>query len=100
MSAYMVIRCRISDRAAFGAYGKAAAELVAKMGGRYVVRGGGNETLEEGLGPRDMTAVHVISAWLTREAALAFWNSPEYTEVRKLREHCATAEVALLDGVE
>ena len=36
MSAYMVIRCRISDRAAFGAYGKAAAELVAKMGGRYV----------------------------------------------------------------
>ena len=100
MSAYMVIRCRISDRTAFGAYGKAAAELVAKMGGRYLVRGGGNETLEEGLGPRDMTAVHVISVWPTREAALAFWNSPEYTEVRKLREHCATAEVALLDGLE
>jgi uncharacterized protein (DUF1330 family) len=100
MSTYMVIRCRISDRAAFGAYGKAAGELVAQMGGRYLVRGGGNETLEEGLGPRDLSVVHVISVWPSREAALVFWNSPEYAAVRKLREHCATAEVALLDGLE
>ena len=100
MPAYMVIRCRISDRAAFGAYGQAAAALVARMGGRYLVRGGGNETLEEGLGPRDLGAVNVISVWPSREAALAFWHSPEYAEVRKLREDCAQAEVALLDGLE
>ncbi|MFM7066748.1 MAG: DUF1330 domain-containing protein [Gammaproteobacteria bacterium] len=100
MPAYMVIRCRISDRAAFAAYGQAAAALVARMGGRYLVRGGGNETLEEGLGPRDREAVNVISVWPSREAALAFWNSPEYAEIRKLREPCSTAEVALLEGLE
>ena len=96
MPAYMVVTAKIADRAAFiDGYGKAAAALVAQFGGRYVLRGPGAMLLEGDFGDG---ASMVISEWPDKAAALAFWNSPEYAEVKALRDGIAEVQVLLIEA--
>jgi uncharacterized protein (DUF1330 family) len=96
MPAYMIITAKITDRDAFiTGYGTAAAKLVEKFGGRYVLRSPGAELLEGGFGDG---ASMVISEWPDREAAKRFWNSPEYAEAKKLREGIADVQVLLIEA--
>jgi uncharacterized protein (DUF1330 family) len=96
MVAYMIVTARISDRDRFiSGYGPRAADLVAQFGGRYVMRGPGAQVLE---GPNPESASVVISEWPSQEAALAFWNSPEYAEAKALREGLADVEVLLIEA--
>ena len=96
MPAYMIVTAKIADRDAFIAgYGAKAGELVAKFGGKYVLRGPGAQLLEGEFGDG---ASMVISEWPDREAALTFWNSPEYAEAKKLREGVADCQVLLIEA--
>jgi len=96
MAAYMIIIARIHDRDAFvSGYGAAAADLVEKFGGQYLLRGAGAKLLEGEWG--DGASV-VISKWPDRDAAEKFWNSPEYGDVKKLREGLAEVQVLLIEG--
>ena len=96
MTAYMIVTARIADREAFvSGYGAAAARLVERFGGRYVLRGPGAQLLEGTFGDG---ASMVISEWPSREAALAFWNSPEYAEAKTLREGVAEVQVLLIEA--
>lgn len=96
MPAYMIVTARIDDRDAFiNGYGAAAANLVAQFGGRYVLRAPGAEALEGDFGDG---ASMVISEWPDKQAARAFWNSPEYAKVKKLREGIADCQVLLIDA--
>lgn len=98
MAAYMIVTAKITDRDAFiNGYGAAAGALVAKFGGKYVLRGPGAELLEGDFGDG---ASMVISQWPGKEAAKAFWNSPEYSEVKKLRAGIADCQVLLIEGPE
>jgi uncharacterized protein (DUF1330 family) len=92
----MIITCVIHDRAAFMAgYAPAAAALIAQFGGRYVLRAPGGAWLEGGFG--DAPSV-VISEWPDRAAAMAFWTSPAYADVKTLRNGIADAQVLVVDG--
>lgn len=96
MPAYMIVTANIADRAAFiEGYGKAAAALVARFGGRYVLRAPGAELLEGDFGAGASMA---ISEWPDKAAALAFWNSPEYAEVKQLRAGIALVQVLLIEA--
>lgn len=96
MPAYMIVTATLSDRDAFIAgYGRAAAALVGQFGGRYVLRAPGVALLEGAFG--DGGSV-VISEWPDKAAALAFWNSPEYAEAKKLREGIADVQVLLVEA--
>ena len=96
MTAYMIVTAKIADRDAFiSGYGAAAGALVEKFGGRYVLSGPGAQLLEGGFGDG---ASMVISEWPSKEAALAFWNSPEYAEAKKLREAIADCQVLLIEA--
>lgn len=96
MPAYMIVAARIADRAAFIAgYGAAAAALVERFGGRYVLRAPGAELLEGTWGDG---ASMVISEWPDKAAALRFWNSPEYGEVKRLRAGVADCQVLLIEA--
>ena len=96
MPAYMIVTAAIRDREAFIAgYGAAAAALIPRFGGEYLLRGPGAECLEGGFGEG---ASMVISKWPDRAAVRAFWNSPEYAEAKKLREGLADVQVLLIDG--
>jgi uncharacterized protein (DUF1330 family) len=100
MSAYMIVTARIADRAAFiEGYGVAAAALVAKFGGKYVLRGAGATLLEGCPGGADWDGASMaISEWPDRAAAEAFWHSPDYAEVKKLREGLADCQVLLIEA--
>lgn len=96
MPAYMIVTAKIADRDAFIAgYGKAAAALVTRFGGRYVLRAPGAELLEGTFGDG---ASMVISEWPDKQAARAFWNSPEYAEAKRLREGAAECQVLLIEA--
>jgi len=97
MSAYMIIIAELDDPMGFRDYAIAAAQLIEKFGGEYVVRGAQEAVTLEGEWPEEKKAV--ISKWPSIEAAKEFWNSPEYAEVKKLRIGKATVAVRLLEGV-
>lgn len=94
MPVYIFVNVTISDLAKFRAYGAANAALVSKLGGKYLVLGSEGQTLEGA----PLIGKKVISEWPSRETALAYWHSPEYAEIRKLREGICVAQVMLLDG--
>jgi len=96
MTAYMIVHATITDRDKFiSGYAPAAAKLVEQFGGRYVLRAPGTSVLE---GDLDDGASVVISEWPDRDAALKFWNSPEYAEVKKLRAGCADCRVVVIEA--
>jgi len=97
MSAYMVITAEVSDVEQFRKYAAAAAKLVAKFGGEYIVRATPPLSLE---GEWAAQQKLVISKWTSERQALAFWNSPEYAKVKKLRLGTANVRVTVFEGVD
>ena len=96
MPAYMIVTAAIHDREKFiTGYGTAAAALIERFGGEYLIRGPGAECLEGDFGEG---ASMVISKWPDRDAIKSFWNSPEYAEVKKLRDGLADVQVLVIDG--
>lgn len=96
MPAYMIVTAKIADRDAFiQGYGAAAAKLVERFGGKYVLRAPGAELLEGDFGDG---ASMVISEWPDKAAAKAFWSSPEYAEAKRLREGVADCQVLLIEA--
>ncbi len=96
MPAYMIVTAAIADRDRFiSGYGAAAAKLVERFGGRYLLRAPGAELLEGDFGAG---ASMVVSEWPDKEAARRFWNSPEYAEAKKLREGISECQVLLIEA--
>ncbi len=94
MAAYLIVTAQLHDRERFLAgYAPAAAALTERFGGEYVLRVPGAEVLE---GEHPGGSV-VVSRWRDRDAALAFWNSPEYAEARGLREGIADCQVLFVE---
>lgn len=96
MTAWLIVTAHVHDRAGFIAgYAPAAAALVEKFGGHYVIRAPGARQLE---GDGGAGASIVVSQWPDKAAALAFWNSPEYAETKRLREGMADVSVLLVEA--
>ena len=95
----MLVYGEIRDRKAFGAYARAlaASGLYPKNGGWYEAASPALEVFE-GQPPPGRGVI--IARFPCLEAARAFWNSPEYTEIRKLREGVAEFEVLVLPGAQ
>ena len=94
MPAYVVYQGEVFDQQQYDVYKVKAAESILAAGGRYVVRGGDVEVLE-GEPPAGRT---VILEFPTRQAAIDWYRSEEYTAVRKLRENAARARMYVIDG--
>lgn len=96
MSVYLIIQAHVTDAQKFGPYARQAPALMERHGGRYRVLGGRQELLEG----EDGGARVVVSEWPSREAVMAFWNSPEYAALKRLRKGTGTFEVRLVEGVQ
>lgn len=93
---YMIVIADLTDREKFLAgYARVVPGLVARFGGRYLVRGAGGTFLEGGWDARPSA---LVSEWPDRETALRFWHSAEYAEAKKLREGTGTFQVLLIDA--
>ena len=94
MTAWMIVTAKVHDREKFvSGYGVVAAKLLGQFGGRYIIRAPGAQMLE-GAGADGASVV--VSEWPDRASALAFWNSPEYAEAKKLREGLADCSILLI----
>ncbi|MCK6210071.1 DUF1330 domain-containing protein [Georgenia sp. EYE_87] len=94
MTAYVIARIReITDPDLFNEYRKQMPVVLAQYGGRYLARGP-EEDLLAGSGPEKVAIIEFPS----RAAADKFWTSPEYTEVRKLRERSADSKIGVVEG--
>ena len=96
MPAYLIVKTEIRDAEKIQGYLAGAPPLIAKHGGRYLVRGGAQEVLE---GDPDQRRT-VVLEFPTMAAARALFDDPEYQEVRKIRLGIADYDVLLIDGYD
>ena len=94
MPAYLIARVEVTDWNKYRRYTKATPAAIERFGGKFIVRGGEMVTLE---GPPETRRV-VIIEFPSLDRAKAFYHSPEYSDVRKLREGAATGQFFAIDG--
>lgn len=93
---YMIVLGAFTDFPRFMRdYQAAVGPLIEKFGGEYLFVGTDLLPLETDFPGGGGS---VVSKWPDRTAALAFWNSPEYAEVKKLREGTGQFQVVLVDA--
>ena len=95
MSAFVIVDIEVTDPVGYEEYKQLAAPAVALYGGKYLARGGKNETLEGEWRPNRL----VILEFLTAEQAKAWLNSPEYAPARALRHQYAKSKMVVVDGI-
>lgn len=96
MSAYIVVRMKVTDPEQYKRYAARTPECVASFGGRFIARGGEAVTLE---GPEFRDRM-VIIEFPSLERAQEFYNSPEYTEIKALRQHAGIGEFIAVEGAD
>ena len=96
MKAYVIYVGDIIDEVRFQQYREQADAHLAKVGGKYVVATG-SATLLEGALPASRT---VIIEFPSRQAALDWYESDEYTQIRKLREGADHSTMYLVDCLD
>jgi uncharacterized protein (DUF1330 family) len=95
MPAYVIARIDVTDWDRYKEYVKATPGVIAKFGGRFIVRGGEKVTLE---GPEETRRV-VLVEFPSMEQARAFYASAEYEAVRRLRIGAAEVQLIAIEGV-
>ncbi len=94
MPAYVVTKIEIHDAKAFQAYIEASTATIRKFGGHHIARGAEAVVME---GDENGFRNGIIQ-FASVEDARAWYDSPDYQEVRKLREHCSTTHFYALNG--
>jgi uncharacterized protein (DUF1330 family) len=95
MTAYVIVDVDVTDPAGYNEYKKLAQAAVALYGGKYLARGGKNETLEGDWKTNRL----VILEFTSVEQAKAWLNSPEYAPARKLRHQYARSKMVVVEGL-
>ena len=96
MAAYMIARVNVTDWDKYNQYIKATPDIIAKYGGRFIVRGGETVTFE---GPEETWRIVVIE-FTDLDKAKEFYHSPEYADAKKIRAGAAEAQFIAISGIE
>jgi uncharacterized protein (DUF1330 family) len=94
MPAYLVANLTVTDPARYAEYRQGVAEVVARFGGEFLVRGGAASQKEGAPFGR-----LVVVRFPDMEAAEAFYASPDYAGLLALRLAAAEGSLALVEGV-
>jgi uncharacterized protein (DUF1330 family) len=94
MAAYLIANLDVRDEAKFDTYREQVPAVIAKFGGRYLVRGGAVDSREGDLKLKRL----VILEFPFMEAARAFYESPEYAPLLRMRLDSAESDLVLVDG--
>jgi uncharacterized protein (DUF1330 family) len=95
MAAYVFAEVEVTDPVAYEDYRRQVPAVIAKYGGRYLVRGGA-ATLHEGTQvPKRLVILEFESMAKLR----AFYDSPEYAPLIALRSRAAKSRLISVEGV-
>ena len=93
--AYYVAEFAVTDPEGMKPYSAGVEATFKPYGGHFIVRGGKTLSLE-GVAPKRR---RVVIEFASVEKAQAWYNSAEYTELRKIRQRSAKTDVYLIEGV-
>lgn len=94
MAAYIIARVEVTDWNRYREYSKATPEVIARFGGKFIVRGGDIVTLEGEPEKRRL----VVIEFPNMERAQEFFRSPEYTSAKNLRAGAAIGQFLAIEG--
>lgn len=94
MPAYIILQSTVADEAQYQKYAQAAWPLMVHFGAKLVAKRAKVEMLE---GEHDQRPVSMFE-FPDIEAIHAFWNSPDYMPIKKLREGIATLDIWAFAG--
>jgi uncharacterized protein (DUF1330 family) len=95
MAAYLVADTDIVDHRTYDEYKRQVAPVIAKFGGRFLVRGGAHAVLEGSWQPHRL----VIIEFPSMEALTSWYESPEYAPLLALRQPAANDHLVAVEGV-
>lgn len=95
MAAYVIVEIEVTDPVRYEAYKTQAPATVAAYGGKYIARGGRTQVLEGDWSPKRL----VILEFESFEQAVAWWNSPEYSEIKDIRVQSTVSKMVVLEGL-
>ena len=94
MSAYIIAHVDVKDWDRYREYTRHTPRVIAQFGGRFLIRGGEMTALEG-----DAQKVRlVLIEFPSLDQAKAFYHSPAYAEIRKLRLGAGDATLVAIDG--
>lgn len=94
MSAYVIVDVHVEDPEEYKSYVPRSTALVEAYGGRFLARGGHAETLEGDWQPGRI----VLIEFSDLAAARAWYDSPEYQEVVRIRHRASTSRGVIVEG--
>ena len=96
MAAYVVVEINgVCDEPTYAQYRKQVPANLAASGGKYLVRGGEVEILEGSWRPGRFVVVRIDSM----QAARNWWNSPDYAELKSMRQRSTHTNMIIVEGV-
>jgi uncharacterized protein (DUF1330 family) len=95
MTAYVIVDIEVTDPVGYEDYKKLASATVTLYGGKYIARGGKNESLEGDWQANRL----VILEFPSMEQAKAWLYSSEYAPARALRHKYAKSKMIVVEGI-
>lgn len=95
MPAFVIVEVSIQDPVLYEEYKKLSLPAVTAFEGKFVARGGLTFALEGDWNPQRLVIIEFPSVDKARE----WWNSPQYTEARLIRERAAQTRMLVVEGV-
>jgi uncharacterized protein (DUF1330 family) len=95
MKAYVIGDIEMRDPARYDEYRKQVLPTIEKHGGRFLVRGGAAEVVEGDWKPRRI----VVIEFPDMAALKAWYDSPEYAPLIKLRQSASRGSLIAVEGV-
>jgi len=95
MAAYVIVDVTINDPVLYDEYKQLTPATIAAYDGRFVVRGGLSHSLEGDWQPQRV----VVLEFPTVQRAQEWWNSPEYSEAKEIRQRAGTTRMLVVEGV-
>ena len=94
MPAFVIVEIEIHNPAEYEEYKKLTPAAIAAYDGRFVVRGAQSESLEGDWNPQRIVVLEFPSV----ERAKEWWNSPEYTKAKTIRQRAAKTKMLVVEG--
>jgi len=95
MAAYLIADVEVLDSEGYEEYRSKVPATIAAYGGRYLARGGKTELLEGTWSPKRC----VILEFPSLARLKAWWESPEYQPLRRIRERTTRSNLVVTEGL-